>query len=98
MLAYRARRVRKVLGGAMRQAGIVAAAGLYALDNCVERLADDHRNAKKIAYGTKYDCVDYIFIMLLVLLLNSSCILNGRHHIRIQEVGALGRSLLGLCF
>jgi len=39
------------LGGAMRQAGIVAAAGLYALDNCVERLADDHRNAKKIAYG-----------------------------------------------
>ncbi|XP_022162897.1 probable low-specificity L-threonine aldolase 2 isoform X1 [Myzus persicae] len=47
----RARRIRKVLGGAMRQAGIVAAAGLYALDNCVERLADDHRNAKKIAYA-----------------------------------------------
>lgn len=35
----------------MRQAGIVAAAGLYALDHCVDRLADDHRNAKKIAYG-----------------------------------------------
>lgn len=49
--AHRARRLRKVLGGAMRQAGIVAAAGLYALENCVERLADDHRNAKKIAYG-----------------------------------------------
>lgn len=35
----------------MRQAGIVAAAGLYALDNCVERLADDHRNANRIAHG-----------------------------------------------
>lgn len=55
---HRARRIRKVLGGAMRQAGIVAAAGLYALDNCVERLADDHKNAKKIAYGTKNDCFD----------------------------------------
>lgn len=43
--------MRKVLGGALRQAGIVAAAGIYALDNCVERLADDHRNVKKIAHG-----------------------------------------------
>lgn len=57
--AYRARRLRKVLGGAMRQAGIVAAAGLYALENCVERLADDHQNAKKIAYGIIY----YIMII-----------------------------------
>lgn len=39
----------------MRQAGIVAAAGVYALDNCVERLADDHRNAKKIGHGKSYD-------------------------------------------
>ncbi|XP_050520507.1 uncharacterized protein LOC126893967 [Daktulosphaira vitifoliae] len=44
-----ARRTRKVLGGAMRQAGVIAAAGLYALENCVERLADDHRRAKSIA-------------------------------------------------
>lgn len=35
----------------MRQAGIVAAAGVYALDHCVQRLADDHKNAKKISYG-----------------------------------------------
>jgi len=35
----------------MRQSGIVAAAGVYALDNCVERLADDHRRTKKIALG-----------------------------------------------
>lgn len=48
---FRARRIRKVLGGSMRQSGIVAAAGVYALDNCVERLVDDHRRARKIGYG-----------------------------------------------
>ena len=44
-----ARRVRKMLGGGMRQAGIIAAAGVYALQNNVERLAEDHENAKAIA-------------------------------------------------
>jgi threonine aldolase len=38
-------------GGAMRQAGIIAAAGLYALDHHVERLADDHENARVLAEG-----------------------------------------------
>jgi threonine aldolase len=45
----RARRVRKLLGGGMRQAGVLAAAALYALDHHVERLAEDHRNAQIIA-------------------------------------------------
>jgi threonine aldolase len=45
----RARRVRKLLGGGMRQAGVLAAAALYALDHHVERLAEDHRNARPIA-------------------------------------------------
>jgi threonine aldolase len=40
-----------MLGGGMRQAGIVAAAGLYALDHHVQRLADDHANAKALAKG-----------------------------------------------
>ncbi len=44
-----AKRVRKVLGGGMRQAGFLAAAGIYALDNHVERLIFDHENAKLIA-------------------------------------------------
>ena len=44
-----ARRNRKVLGGGMRQTGVLAAAGMYALDNNVERLADDHRRASKLA-------------------------------------------------
>lgn len=45
----KARKVRKMLGGGMRQAGILAAAGLYALDNNIQRLADDHNNAAKIS-------------------------------------------------
>jgi threonine aldolase len=44
-----ARRVRKLLGGGMRQAGVLAAAGLYALENNIERLAEDHENAKILA-------------------------------------------------
>ncbi|HJY23270.1 MAG TPA: GntG family PLP-dependent aldolase, partial [Hanamia sp.] len=45
----KARRVRKVFGGGMRQAGYLAAAGIFALENNVERLAEDHRHAKEIA-------------------------------------------------
>jgi threonine aldolase len=44
----RARRVRKVLGGGMRQAGYLAAAGIYALDHHVKRLTDDHQRAKEL--------------------------------------------------
>ncbi len=45
----RARRMRKLVGGGMRQAGILAAAGIYALDHHVERLAEDHSNAIRLA-------------------------------------------------
>ncbi len=45
----RADRYRKLLGGGMRQAGIVAAAGIHALDHHVARLADDHANARRLA-------------------------------------------------
>jgi threonine aldolase len=47
----KARRFKHLFGGAMRQAGIVAAAGLYALDHHVDRLADDHANARRLAEG-----------------------------------------------
>ena len=50
-LMGRARRFKHLFGGAMRQAGIVAAAGVYALDHHVERLADDHARAKRLALG-----------------------------------------------
>ncbi|MBU1304913.1 MAG: low-specificity L-threonine aldolase [Alphaproteobacteria bacterium] len=46
-----ARRTRKMLGGGMRQSGILAAAGLYALDHNIARLAEDHRRAKRLAEG-----------------------------------------------
>ncbi|NML35388.1 low-specificity L-threonine aldolase [Paraburkholderia antibiotica] len=47
----RARRIRKVAGGAMRQAGVLAAAAHYGLDHHIERLADDHRLAKRLFKG-----------------------------------------------
>jgi threonine aldolase len=47
----KARRARKVVGGGMRQAGILAAAGIVALNEMVDRLAQDHANAKQLATG-----------------------------------------------
>jgi threonine aldolase len=48
-LIERAHRFRKMYGGAMRQAGILAAAALYAIDHNIERLAEDHENARRLA-------------------------------------------------
>jgi threonine aldolase len=47
----RARRYRKLLGGGMRQAGVLAAAGIVALEQMVDRLAEDHANARRLAEG-----------------------------------------------
>ncbi|QJR15046.1 low-specificity L-threonine aldolase [Usitatibacter palustris] len=47
----KAKRARKMLGGTMRQVGIIGAAGLYALEHHIERLADDHANAKRLGSG-----------------------------------------------
>jgi len=47
----KARRVRKMLGGGMRQAGVIAAAGIVALETMVDRLAEDHANARALAEG-----------------------------------------------
>jgi threonine aldolase len=49
----KAHRARKMLGGGMRQAGVIAAAGLYALENNVARLKDDHANAQRLAEGLR---------------------------------------------
>ncbi len=56
-LIERARREKHLFGGAMRQAGIVAAAGVYALDHHVGRLADDHARARRLAEGLAGDGV-----------------------------------------
>ena len=63
-----ARRNRKVVGGGMRQAGILAAAGIVALTEMVDRLADDHKNAKKLAEGLAN--MDSLFIDLDVVTTN----------------------------
>jgi len=52
-LIQQAHRHRKVLGGGMRQAGILAAAALYALDHHIDRLAEDHANAQRLAEGLR---------------------------------------------
>ena len=52
-LIAKAKRARKILGGAMRQAGVLAAAGLYALEHNVERLTEDHANAERLARGLR---------------------------------------------
>jgi len=49
----RAYRARKLLGGALRQAGVIAAGGLYSLNHMIERLADDHDNARRLADGLR---------------------------------------------
>ena len=48
-----AKRARKILGGAMRQAGVLAAAGLYALEHNIARLAEDHANAERLTQGLR---------------------------------------------
>ena len=68
----RARRNRKLLGGGMRQAGILAACGLHALDRHVERLADDHRRAARLGEalsaldGVRVDPVETNMVWLRV--------------------------------
>jgi threonine aldolase len=49
----KARRNRKLLGGGTRQAGVLAACGIYAMENNIERLAEDHDNAEQLATGLK---------------------------------------------
>jgi threonine aldolase len=49
----KARRIRKQLGGGMRQAGVIAAAGLVALENMVDRLPEDHQRARQLAAGLR---------------------------------------------
>jgi threonine aldolase len=50
---HKALRARKILGGGMRQAGVLAAAGIVALETMVERLADDHARARRLAEGLR---------------------------------------------
>lgn len=58
---HKARRVRKVFGGGMRQAGYLAAAGIYALENHIDRLTEDHQHARQLAEALRQkDFVDTV--------------------------------------
>lgn len=61
---YRARRIRKVFGGGMRQAGYLAAAALYAMDNNVKKLKEDHRRAREL--GSFLESKSYVTEVLPV--------------------------------
>lgn len=86
----KSRRVRKVFGGGMRQAGIIAAGGLYALKNNVERLRDDHKNAKILeATLSQLNWVKEVVPVetnIVVVLLNE----NDKRDIIIEQMNAEG--------
>jgi len=74
------RRARKVLGGGMRQAGILAAAGVVALETMVDRLADDHSRARRLAEGLALlpgISVGPVHTNILYFSLDASCPLDG---------------------
>lgn len=71
-LIGKARRLRKMVGGGMRQAGIIAAAGLYALEHNVARLADDHARARRLAEGlARHDALTVEMPQTNIIFLNA---------------------------
>jgi len=87
----RAHRLRKMLGGGMRQIGILAAAALYALDNNIDRLADDHANAEILAKGlANYDALTVISSDTNIVLIDAekSLITSLITHLNKNGIGA----------
>ena len=68
-ITHRCLRHRKVLGGGMRQAGVLAAAGVYALDNIAPKLQQDHANAQMMAKGEDQEHVFFITIRMTFVIL-----------------------------
>lgn len=74
---FKARRIRKMLGGGMRQVGYIAAAGLYAIENNIERLSVDHENAQTI-YKALQECrfvksIEPVETNIIIFYLNDDC-------------------------
>lgn len=96
-----ARRYRKMLGGGMRQAGILAAAGIYALQNNIQRLADDHEKAERLAQGLsnidelKIDYANNQTNMVFVEIIDHSHV-NFVEHIKQHGIILSGRNQLRL--
>lgn len=90
---HKARRVRKVFGGGMRQAGIIAAGGMFALKNNVSRLLDDHHRAKKLeGFLTKCTWVDNVWpVETNIVVIEVSANYSTQNVLdRLKEKGVLG--------
>ena len=94
---HRALRIRKILGGGMRQVGYLAAAGIYALDNNIERLSEDHRRAKEIAEVLKklswVSSVEPVETNILIFSLTPNC--NERNLIEVLKQKNISISSMG---
>jgi len=94
-----ARRVRKLFGGGMRQAGVLAAAGLVALDEMLPRLAEDHRTARRLAgliaeaRGVALDPVTVETNIVYFSLLPNAALNAGELVARLRERGILAHAL-----
>ncbi|XP_051889116.1 threonine aldolase 1 isoform X1 [Pristis pectinata] len=98
-------RLRKVLGGGMRQAGVLAAAGLISISDMVERLEEDHRNTRKFAQGIKMYAtpfcevdVDAVETNILLFTINNSRIspeefCNKMAEVTEEEVSVMGHGV-----
>ncbi|MBD8064014.1 low-specificity L-threonine aldolase [Devosia sp. PTR5] len=89
-----ARRNRKMLGGGMRQAGILAAAGLYAVENHVARLAEDHQRARRLAEGlAQHKALKVVMPDTNILWIEAEAELGDRlgHYLGEHGVGISGR-------
>jgi threonine aldolase len=68
--------MRKSLGGGMRQSGVLAAAGLFALEHNIDRLAEDHENAMFLAQGLVFIInIGYVYIYIYIFI-------RAHHHLR----------------
>lgn len=94
----KARKIRKMLGGGMRQGGILAAAGIWALGNMVNRLSEDHENARKLADSLRHiprlevlhDSIETNMVYLRPLSMNTGDFLS-----RLKENGVLAGASYG---
>lgn len=92
-LINRARRIRKMLGGGMRQAGILAAAGLYALEHNITRLADDHAHAQQLGEAfAKHNQIDLISCHTNIVIINPADEISAAfmQHLQDNGVGSVG--------
>jgi threonine aldolase len=91
----RARKARKLVGGGMRQAGVLAAAGIMALEKMVDRLAEDHVNAKRLAGGLAVIpgiIIDPRWVQTNIVSYELAGITDGEFLMRLRDRGVLAGS------